>query len=330
MRQGVVAVAGVVLALVALLSVGLAGGAIGFAVGALSGARGGGGGAPHERVLSGEGPNKIVVIPVAGIISREGGGVLPFFDGGASSLAIIDQLDRAERDDAVKAIILELNTPGGGVVASDEVYRRIRARRSRKPVVALMTEVAASGGYYIAAAANHIVADEMTLTGSIGVIVTLVNTEDLGRKLGIRTVVFKSGAFKDMGSPDRPMTRTEAAMFQQLVNEAYNRFVGAVASGRKMDPGRVRRLADGRIFTGRQALRVRLIDSLGQMPEAIAVAKRAAGITDAMVVEYAPKGFWQSLAGSAIGGIGRRLFGEWPAAAGRRPFSVQYLMLPGL
>ena len=326
MRQSVLVVAGVVLALVALLSVGLVGGAVGFAAGALIGA--GGGGAADERVLGGQGPHKIVVIPVVGVINREGGGFLPFLGGGASSLEIMDQIDRAEEDDAVKAIILELDTPGGGVVASHEVYRRIQARRTRKPVIALMTEVAASGGYYIAAAANHIVADETTITGSIGVIVTLLNTQDLDRKLGIRTVVFKSGAFKDMGSPDRPMKAAEAVLFQQLVDEAYGRFVGAVAKGRKMSPSAVRRLADGRILTGRQALRARLVDSLGQMPEAVAIAKKAAGITDAEIIEYGPKGFWESLAGSTLGAMAQRLWDRSPEAIlrGRRHFSVQYMM----
>jgi protease-4 len=333
MRKIVLVAAGVVLALVALLGVGLIGGVVGFAAGAFSGVAGTGGGAAQERLLSGEGPNKIVVIPVVGVISREGGGFLPFFGGGASSLGIIDQLDRAERDDAVKAVILELDTPGGGVVASDEVYRRIRARRTKKPVIALMTETAASGGYYIAAATNHIVAHEMTITGSIGVIVALLNTQDLDRKLGVRTVVFKSGAFKDMGSPDRSMTSAEAALFQQLVDEAYNRFVGAVAGGRNMSPAVVRRLADGRIYTGRQALRHKLVDSLGQMPDAIVVAKKAAGITEAQVVEYVHTGFWQSLvgssrAGSAVGRVGRRLLGGMPESLVReQPFRVQYLMV---
>jgi protease-4 len=327
MRQIVLVVAGVVLALVALLGVGVAGGAVGFAAGALAGA---GGGSPQEHVLSGQGPDKIVVIPVVGVINREGGGFVPFLGGGASSIQIIEQLDRAERDDAVKAVILELDTPGGGVVASHEVYRRVQAFRAKKPVIALMTEVAASGGYYIAAAANQIVADETTITGSIGVIITLLNTQDLDRKLGIRTVVFKSGTFKDMGSPDRLMKPAEAALFQQLVDEAYTRFIGAVARGRKMNPAVIRRLADGRIYTGRQALRVRLVDSLGQMPDAIAIAKRAAKITDAQVVEYAPKGFWGSLLGSAAGPIGRRLLEHSPGLAARAPrFSVQYLMSAG-
>ena len=280
--------------------------------------------------MTGQGPNKIVVIPIVGVINREGGGFLPFIGGGASSVQIIDQLDRADRDDAVKAIILELNTPGGGVVASHEVYRRVQSLRARKPVIALMTEVAASGGYYIAAAANHIVADDTTLTGSIGVIITLLNTQDLDRKLGIRTVVFKSGTFKDMGSPDRQMRPAEAALFQQLIDEAYTRFVGAVAKGRKMNPALIRRLADGRIYTGRQALRVRLIDSLGQMPDAIGVAKRAARISEAQVVEYAPKGFLESLVGSTVGPIGRRLLERSPDLIARGPrFSVQYLMLAG-
>ncbi|MGQ0571531.1 MAG: signal peptide peptidase SppA [Armatimonadota bacterium] len=330
MKQTAWVVAGVVLAFAALVGAALVGGALGFVAGATGGFAGGGGGpGGSEHVLDGQGPDKIAVIPIVGPITREGSDFLPIFGSGASSRWIVRQLDRAQHDDAVKAVILELDTPGGSVVASDEVHQKLGVlRRAGKPIVALMTETAASGGYYIAAGAHQIIADPSTITGSIGVIVALLNVQDLNRKIGIRTLVFKSGAFKDIGNPDRPTTPQEAAIFQRLVNEAYSRFVDIVAQGRRMDRAKVRRLADGRIYTGQQALRLGLVDSLGHLPEAIAAAKKRAGLTDAQVIEYGTDGILRSLLGS---GMRRIRFWRGPGDASPRaqePFSVQYLMVP--
>ncbi|MCL6553410.1 MAG: signal peptide peptidase SppA [Firmicutes bacterium] len=303
MRQTMWVAAGAILAVAALAAAAAAGGVAGF----LWGTRTGGlarWSAPTERYLSGQGPAKIAVVRVVGPISREGRGVA-LLGAGASSRAIVALLDRARRDPAVKAVIVELDTPGGSVVASDEVYQALVALRGTgRPVVALLTEVAASGGYYIAAAADHIVAAPTTVTGSIGVIVALANTEALSRKLGIRTIVFKSGAFKDLGNPNRPMTPAEAAIVQRLVDEAYARFVDAVARGRRMPPARVRQLADGRIYTGLQAQRLGLVDSLGHLPAAVAVAMRRAGLAQATVVEYGAGG---GLLDVLLGAVGRRL-----------------------
>jgi protease-4 len=239
-------------------------------------------------------------------------------------------LDRAERDEAVKAVILEMDTPGGSVVASDEIHQKIQAlRRKHKVIVALMTETAASGGYYIAAATNHIVADPTTVTGSIGVIVALPNIQELSRKIGVRTIVFKSGTFKDLGNPNRPITADEAAIFQGLVDEAYQRFVHIVARGRRLDPARVRRLADGRIYTGQQAMRLGLVDTLGHFPEALEVVKQRTGLRDPLVVEYGAEGLLRSLLGSS--GRYLRVWLSRPAAPYPdvgTPFSLQYLMAP--
>jgi protease-4 len=331
MRKVVGIALGVALALVALAGAFAAGGLVGFAAGAAGGSAAGGIAAGGiERHLGGSGPDKIVVIRVTGIIARGDATDLPFFAGGASSRRIVDLLDRAQRDAAVRAVILEMDTPGGSVVASDEVHEKIQAvRAAHKVTVALMTETAASGGYYIAAGTDHIVADPTTVTGSIGVIIELPNIQDLSRKIGIRTVVFKSGAFKDIGNPNRPITPQEASIFQALVDEAYGRFVDIVARGRRMDREKVLQIADGRIYTGLQAQRLGLVDSLGHLPEAIAVAKRLAGVRDAQIVEYGGEGFLRSLLGSA----GRRL-GSWawgPAdifPLRYRPFSIEYVMAP--
>jgi len=324
-KQTAVVIVGVLLALVALTAAGLLGGVVGYVVGTTSGGAG-----VSERRISGEGSDKIAVVRIEGVIAREEGGDLPFFGGGASSRRIVDFLDRAQRDDAVKAVILDLDTPGGSVVASDEVYQKIQAlRAARKVTVALMTETAASGGYYIAAGTDYIIADPTTITGSIGVIVALPNIQELSRKIGIHTIVFKSGAFKDLGNPNRPITPQEAAIFQGVVDEGYARFVEIVVKGRRMDRGKVLQLADGRIYTGQQAQRLGLVDSLGHFPEAVDAAKKRAGLREAQVVEYGSPGFLRSLLGSS----GRRLrILAWGAGetfpAARESFSVQYLMVP--
>ncbi|MDR7518841.1 MAG: signal peptide peptidase SppA [Armatimonadota bacterium] len=328
MKQSVAVTLGVVLAAVALAAAACAGGLVGFAAGAATGTAASWSAGPPERHISGQGRDKIVVVRVIGPLTREEG-VGPFF-GGASSRRIVQLLDRAQQDAEARAVILELDTPGGSIVASDEIHRKVTAvRRAGKPVVALMTETAASGGYYIAAGADAIVADPTTVTGSIGVIVALPNIEELIRKIGIRTVVFKSGAFKDLGNPTRRMTPAEAAIFQSLVDEAYERFVGIVAQGRRMDPARVRRLADGRVYTGRQAHRLGLVDILGHLPEAVAEALRRAGLREARVVEYGTEGVLKGL----LGWTGHRLRVWLPGPADivpgpGAPFRLQYLMVP--
>lgn len=317
MRQTVAVVFGVVLALAALGAAAVAGGLAGVVVGAtLPGLQ------VQERHITGEGPDKIALIRITGPITRDGTAGL--FAPAASSRRIVELLDRAERDEAVRAVILELNTPGGSVVASAEIHAKVAAlRRAGKPVVAQMTETAASGGYYIAAATSHIVADHSTITGSIGAIVGLANIEEFNRKIGIRVVVFRSGRLKDIGNPNRPITPEEVAILQGLVDEIHRRFVDVVAQGRRIDRSRVLRLADGRILTGQQALRLGLVDSLGQFPDAVAVALRLANLQRARVIEYPTPGFLRALPGLA----------SWPLRAFAResapaPFSLQYLMVP--
>jgi protease-4 len=192
---------------------------------------------------------------------------------------VVSELKEHLESDAVKAVVVRINSPGGVVAPTQEVYDfigRIRARG--KPVVASLGSVAASGGYYIASAADQIVANPGTLTGSIGVIMQLASLEGLLKKVGLHYEVVKSGRYKDIGSFARSMTDEERAILQALMDDVHDQFVDAVAKGRKLDRKTVLRLADGRIFSGRQAKELRLVDELGGREEAIEAAARLAGI----------------------------------------------------
>ncbi len=195
-----------------------------------------------------------------------------------ASESIIDQIDRFKEDTSVKAIVLRVDSPGGGVSPSQEIFDEVKAAAAVKPVVVSMGSVAASGGYYVAAPAQRILANPGTITGSIGVIMQFTNIEELLGKVGLKSQVVKSGSHKDIGSPVRPMSAEDRAILQSLIDDVYEQFVQAVAESRNMDPEKVRRLADGRIFTGRQALEAGLVDELGGYRDAIRVAAELAGI----------------------------------------------------
>lgn len=186
---------------------------------------------------------------------------------------IAHRLHALSEDDNVKAILLRINSPGGTVGGVQEIHTEIlRCKSKGKKVVASLGDVAASGGYYLASAADQIVADPGTITGSIGVILEFGDFEGLFQKLGVRLEVVKSGAHKDIGSPARSLTPEEKQMLQESINDAYEQFVDAVKTGRRLPEDKVRALADGRIFTGRQALSVGLVDSLGDQEDAMQVA----------------------------------------------------------
>ncbi|MFQ5992635.1 MAG: signal peptide peptidase SppA, partial [Nitrospiraceae bacterium] len=180
----------------------------------------------------------------------------------------------------VKAIVIRIDSPGGGVVPSQEIYDAVNRIRkdSNKTVLASMGTVAASGGYYIATATDRIIANPGTLTGSIGVVMELANLQQLFKKLGVESVVIKSGRYKDMASPFRKMTREDRAILQSVLDDVHAQFIDAVAEGRSLDVTAVRSLADGRIFTGRQAQEVKLVDELGDLEHAIRLAAEMAGI----------------------------------------------------
>jgi protease-4 len=200
---------------------------------------------------------------------------------GHGSQAVVRRLKSLAERKEVKAIVLDINSPGGSVGAVQEIYSQIqRIRREKnKPVVALFGDVAASGGYYIASACNAIVAHPGTLTGSIGVIFHVTNVEGLFSKLGIKAEAIKSGKMKDIGSMTRPMTKEERELLQGLIDDAYAQFLKAVSDGRKIPEENLKPLADGRIFTGQQALDRKLVDELGDSERALEVAAKLGGIS---------------------------------------------------
>jgi protease-4 len=192
-----------------------------------------------------------------------------------------DQLKDYGNRPAVKAIVLRINSPGGGVAASQEIYeavKRIRATTNKKVIVS-MASVAASGGYYVACASDKIYANPGTITGSIGVIAEWYNYADLLHWAKLQSIIFKSGELKDAGSPTRPLTEQEKLFFQNLINSMHNQFVTAVVEGRKMKEEKVRKLADGRVYTGIEAKTNGLVDEVVTLQDAIASAARGAGIS---------------------------------------------------
>lgn len=228
----------------------------------------------------------VAVVRVEGVIISGREPEWPYSDpGSAYSESVIQRVHHAEDDPSVKAIVLRINSPGGGVVASDELYRVLL--EVEKPLVVSMGDLAASGGYYISCAADKIVANPATLTGSIGVIAMAPNYEELLDKIGIEVLVIRSGPLKDELSPYREPTEEEIQHWQAIVDEAYEQFVGIVAEGRGMSLEEARELADGRTYTGRQALESDLVDELGDLPQAIDLAAELGGIEgEPRVIEY--------------------------------------------
>jgi len=197
------------------------------------------------------------------------------------SRSILDQLKRYEDSNSVKAILMNIDSPGGGVAVSQEISEEIKRLREKKDkiVVAYLSSTGASGAYYVACAANKIVANPGTIVGSIGVIAEWVNYADLLEWAKLKEIVFKTGEFKDTGSATRALTENERKYFQGLIDDMYVQFVEAVASGRKLDLQEVRSLADGRVFTGRDAKERKLIDEIGNFQDAVDLTAKLAGIS---------------------------------------------------
>jgi len=205
------------------------------------------------------------------------------------ALPIIEDLKYFRKNDQVKAILVRINSPGGGVAPSQEIYREIIKSKNDKPIIVSMGTVAASGGYYIASAANGIIANTGTITGSIGVIMGFTNFEALFQKIGLQTSVIKSGEFKDMGSPTRQMTPEEQAFLKSFVTEIHEQFIHDVSQGRDMTIEEIRSIADGRILTGDQAKKFGLIDRIGNYDDAVQWAGRLGGIQGEISIMYPPK-----------------------------------------
>lgn len=219
--------------------------------------------------------DKIGVIQIDGTIS--------------SSRAITSQLVKFRKDNKIKAIILRINSPGGSVGPAQEIYREVRRTIKTKKVIASLGCVAASGGYYVASAADRIVADPGTITGSIGVIMQFIRIEDLLGKIGVDFEILKSGEFKDIGSPDRKLTERDKEILNLLIGDIQTQFVEAVARGRNLSIEKVAEIADGRVFSGARAKELGLVDVLGNFEDAVEIAKEMVGIEGEVRLVYPKK-----------------------------------------
>jgi len=229
--------------------------------------------------------DKIALISLRGVISSG----VPGNIGESMVDDLRYALEQAREDDKVRAVVLEIDSPGGEVTASDVIYDAVVKTNAKKPVVVYMGSVAASGGYYVACGGKFLMANETTITGSIGVIIQTLNYEQLFNKVGLASVVFKSGKFKDMLNGARPMTPEEREYVQSFVMATYEKFLGIVARERNLPADGLRAsIADGRILSGRDARDNKLIDGLGQLEDAYRKARELGDAPDATVVKYAP------------------------------------------
>lgn len=244
----------------------------------------------EEQAVEGKGSSKILLLDLSGVLSDD----VPGFSittppPRVPLLARVrEELRKAEADERVKALIVRINSPGGTITASDILYHEILAFKARKkvPVIAAIMDVGASGGYYAALAADTIVVNPTTITGSIGVVMVTVNAQGLLEKIGVAPLAIKSGPMKDAGSPFRSLTDPERAVFQGIIDDMHGRFVGLIAQSRKMPEDRVRGFADGRVYTAEQALKLGLVDRVGYLEDVVALAKERAGLDEAKVIMY--------------------------------------------
>jgi protease-4 len=228
-----------------------------------------------EEFSFGFGGDRIAVVKIEGTI--------------VESESVIKKIIKFRKNKNVKALILRINSPGGIVAPPQEIHEEVKKTCKEKKVIVSMESVAASGGYYIACAADTIIANPGTLVGSIGVMIPVENIGELLQKIGVSSTVIKSGKYKDIGSMTRPMTKDEEAVLQELIDDTYNQFVDVVAEGRGLTREQVLQIADGRVFTGAQALQLGLVDELGNLQDAIDLAANLAGIEGEPNVIYPKK-----------------------------------------
>jgi len=262
----------------------------------------------QEVQLSGSGDGKVLLLDLSGVISsQDQDGFMPQ----PNVLATFkEELTKATKDEKVKALVVRINSPGGTVNASDILYHELKTFKANKkiPVVASMMDVAASGGYYLAMATDNIFVHPSTVTGSIGVIMLTVNAKGLLEKVGVEANAITSGPRKDMGSPFRTMTPEEKVIFQGVIDSFYDRFLSVVQEGRpRLSADQIKKLADGRIYSGAQAKEAGLVDNVGYLEEAIELAKKNAGLTEARIVTYRRRGEYQNNIYSQMFGSGAGL-----------------------
>ncbi|NOX97977.1 MAG: signal peptide peptidase SppA [Nitrospirae bacterium] len=279
-------------------------------------------------LTAGRGRDVIGVVKIYGIINiQRAGGAFALQERGADYY--VDRIKRLSDSPRVKAIILRINSPGGSVGASQEIYNEIlRARAKGKKVIVSMGDVAASGGYYISSAADYILANPGTVTGSIGVVIGNINFQELMSKWGLKMNIIKSGKYKDILSSWRQMTEEERTLLQKMVDSVYMQFVTAVAKGRHLKIEKVQEIADGRVFTGEEALKLKLIDQLGGFQEAIRVAAEKAGIKGKPVLNEGDKFPWERFFLSSRAGPKEEVLSKLLAQLEGSHLPVQYIYYP--
>ncbi|MCK9377185.1 MAG: signal peptide peptidase SppA [Syntrophobacterales bacterium] len=242
-----------------------------------------------EKTISGYGRDKILLMDVSGVILEGPHRILGLTKGATSPSRIKEELEKASKDDHIKAVVVKINSPGGTVTAADVILHELKAFKAAKgvPVVVCLQGLAASGGYYIAQAGDTIIAYPTCITGSIGVIAMKLNLRGLMDKVGVDDDVVKSGRWKDFWSPFRPATPQEKEMMQHIIDDFYRSFVDVVAQGRKLSLKQTLKVADGRIYTASQARDLGLVDQLGYLDDALDLARGKAGLeTGAKVITY--------------------------------------------
>jgi protease-4 len=268
-----------------------------------------------EETVEGTGKAKILLMDLSGVLQDE---QLSFSLGAPPPRVpllarVREELEKAEQDDAVRAVIIKINSPGGTITASDILYREIAEFKGRRkiPVTAAIMDVGASGGYYVALAADTIVAHPTSVTGSLGVVMLTVNAQGLMEKIGVASQAIKSGPMKDAGSPFRALTPEERAVFQEVIDDMYGRFVRLIAQSRKLPEERVRAIADGRIYTAQQALALGLVDRVAYLDQVVASTKQALDVREARVVMYhRPKEYRATIYSTAPPPAGESALGQ--------------------
>ncbi len=285
-----------------------------------------------EAIITGSGDKKIAVLNIDGIIlENEPVGGLTFTEDVTSARRVRKILNEIKEDPQVKAVLLRVNSPGGSAVASEDILRELKSFKSKSaiPIVAYFSDVAASGGYYVSMAADSIVANPSTITGSIGVIISYLNFADLAQRYGVRNIVYKSGQYKDIISEFREPSDEEKQIMQSVVGEAHVVFVKAVSEGRKLSLPKTQELANGRIYSALQAKEAGLVDNVGGFDDAIDVTKKLANLKEALVVEYGQPTFFELLLGSLFGKFNISILPQIDSYLATKPgIRLMYLYTP--
>ncbi|WP_338777607.1 signal peptide peptidase SppA [Metabacillus sp. FJAT-52054] len=251
----------------------------------------------EEIIQEGSAENRIAVLEVDGVIQDTGESASYFQSSGYNHQEFLKKIEEVQKDDSVQGVILKVNSPGGGVVESAEIHKHLMElkKKTKKPLYVSMGTTAASGGYYISTAADKVFAAPDTLTGSLGVIMEGVNYGELAKQYGVKFETIKSGPYKDIMSPSRDMTKEERNILQGMVNNAYEGFVDVISEGRKMTREDVKKIADGRIYDGRQAKEKKLVDELGYIDDTVAAMEKDLKIENPEVFEYKQSSGFDSL-----------------------------------